>query len=329
METKSQLSQVKPGGNTKTPGPKYQMYCWFFTLPMEECSASQLSQQLKGFCKKFTFSGEKAPTTGYLHWQGCFSLKTKEYFQTVKNMFPNSIHLEPTKNVFAANNYCKKLETHVEGPYDENSVFLKLIEDLYPWQKKVRDLCLEEPDDRHVYWFWEPVGCKGKTQFCKYMAAKHGASILSNGAMKDIAFALSGFPTETGNPQVIARFLRGMAKLKEIESSVENARGEWMANNKGLLNRAKTGFTAGDFAVNAGPGRSAKILQTAVGVPADGGIGPVTLAAVKAQDPVELIQKFSDAKEDFYRSLNTFETFGKGWLNRVAAVKIKASSMLG
>jgi lysozyme family protein len=84
-----------------------------------------------------------------------------------------------------------------------------------------------------------------------------------------------------------------------------------------------------DFAVNAGPGRSAKILQTAVGVPADGGIGPITLAAVKAQDPVELIQKFSDTKEDFYRSLNTFETFGKGWLNRVAAVKIKASSMLG
>jgi lysozyme family protein len=83
-----------------------------------------------------------------------------------------------------------------------------------------------------------------------------------------------------------------------------------------------------DFAVNAGPGRSAKILQTAVDVPADGGIGPITLAAVKAQDPTELIQKFSDAKEDFYRSLITFETFGKGWLNRVAAVKVKANSML-
>jgi lysozyme family protein len=83
-----------------------------------------------------------------------------------------------------------------------------------------------------------------------------------------------------------------------------------------------------DFAVNAGPGRSAKILQTAIGVPADGGIGPITLAAVKAQDPVELIEKFSQAKEDFYRSLITFETFGKGWLNRVAAVKVKANSML-
>jgi lysozyme family protein len=83
-----------------------------------------------------------------------------------------------------------------------------------------------------------------------------------------------------------------------------------------------------DFAVNAGVGRSAKILQTAVGVTPDGGIGPITLAAVKAQDPAELIQKFSDAKEAFYRSLNTFPTFGKGWLNRVAAVKVKASSML-
>jgi lysozyme family protein len=84
-----------------------------------------------------------------------------------------------------------------------------------------------------------------------------------------------------------------------------------------------------DFAVNAGPGRSAKILQTAIGVPADGGIGPITLAAVNAQEPDVLIKKFSQAKEDFYRSLNTFDTFGKGWLNRVAAVKVKAESMLG
>jgi lysozyme family protein len=84
-----------------------------------------------------------------------------------------------------------------------------------------------------------------------------------------------------------------------------------------------------DFAVNAGVGRSAKILQTAVGVTPDGGIGPITVAAVNAIPEAELIEKFSQAKEDFYRSLNTFDTFGKGWLNRVAAVKIKANTMLG
>jgi lysozyme family protein len=83
-----------------------------------------------------------------------------------------------------------------------------------------------------------------------------------------------------------------------------------------------------DFAVNAGAGRAIKTLQTAVGVTPDGGFGPMTMAAVQAVDPVDLIERFSQAKEDFYRSLTTFATFGKGWLNRVADVKVKASSML-
>lgn len=83
-----------------------------------------------------------------------------------------------------------------------------------------------------------------------------------------------------------------------------------------------------DFAVNAGPGRSIKILQTAVGTTPDGIIGPKTLAAVRAVDPHELIEKFSVAKTQFYESLPTFPTFGRGWLNRVADVKVKASMML-
>jgi lysozyme family protein len=84
-----------------------------------------------------------------------------------------------------------------------------------------------------------------------------------------------------------------------------------------------------DMAVNAGVGRSAKLLQQCVGVSADGAIGPITITAVKAQDPEELVEKFSEARELFYRGLTTFDVFGKGWLNRVEASKIKASSMLG
>ena len=83
-----------------------------------------------------------------------------------------------------------------------------------------------------------------------------------------------------------------------------------------------------DFAVNAGAGRAIKTLQTAIGVTPDGGFGPMTMAAVQAVDPVELIERFSQAKEDFYRSLTTFSTFGKGWLNRVADVKQHATSMV-
>jgi lysozyme family protein len=84
-----------------------------------------------------------------------------------------------------------------------------------------------------------------------------------------------------------------------------------------------------DMGVNAGPGRAIKLLQAAVGTTPDGGFGAITMAAVQAADPVELIEKFSQEKEAFYRSLDSFTVYGTGWLNRVAAVKLKASSMLG
>lgn len=84
-----------------------------------------------------------------------------------------------------------------------------------------------------------------------------------------------------------------------------------------------------DFAVNAGPGRSAKILQTAVGVPADGAIGPITLGAVAVYSPTELIDKFSEAKIDFYRGLSNFDVYGNGWMNRVKHVRKAALEMVG
>ena len=83
-----------------------------------------------------------------------------------------------------------------------------------------------------------------------------------------------------------------------------------------------------DFAVNAGVGRSIKILQICLGVPADGGFGPITMAAVKSVEPLELIKRFTYAKEEFYRSLPTFEVFGEGWLNRLADVQHNATLMV-
>lgn len=83
-----------------------------------------------------------------------------------------------------------------------------------------------------------------------------------------------------------------------------------------------------DMGVNAGPGRSIKLLQTAVGVTPDGGFGPMTMAAVQAIDPVTLIERFSAEKVGFYRSLDSFAVYGTGWLNRVADVKVKAFAML-
>ena len=75
-------------------------------------------------------------------------------------------------------------------------------------------------------------------------------------------------------------------------------------------------FCIFDWAVNSGPGRAAKALQKAVGATVDGAIGPMTVAAVNAADAAQIIEDVTKEREEFYRSLRTFDTFGKGWLRR-------------
>lgn len=82
-----------------------------------------------------------------------------------------------------------------------------------------------------------------------------------------------------------------------------------------------------DAAVNSGPGRAAKWLQSCVGVEPDGGIGPKTLAAVAAFDPKELVEDYAKRRLSFLMDLPHWGTFGKGWGHRVAEVQNTASSM--
>ena len=83
-----------------------------------------------------------------------------------------------------------------------------------------------------------------------------------------------------------------------------------------------------DFAVNAGANRASKTMQSALGTAADGIVGPATIGVAVNADPDEFLEKFSAAKEQFYRNLPTFEHFGKGWLRRVAEVKNAAEGMI-
>jgi hypothetical protein len=69
---------------------------------------------------------------------------------------------------------------------------------------------------------------------------------------KDIELALKGIPPETANAATLASFLRGTAKLQDIDSSINNAKTDWLSQNNGLLTRAKSTFVAGDYATKPG-----------------------------------------------------------------------------
>ncbi len=80
-----------------------------------------------------------------------------------------------------------------------------------------------------------------------------------------------------------------------------------------------------DFAVNAGPGRAIKLLQGIVNASRDGAMGPATLKATQAfasmHGLTELVRRYMNARRDYYRARETFETFGRGWLRRCDAVE--------
>jgi lysozyme family protein len=87
-------------------------------------------------------------------------------------------------------------------------------------------------------------------------------------------------------------------------------------------------FVVFSMGINAGPGRSIKLLQSAIGCVPDGVIGPATRGLISDSNSATLIAKFSEARREYYRSLKNFPIFGKGWLNRVDHEEAEALSMV-
>lgn len=83
-----------------------------------------------------------------------------------------------------------------------------------------------------------------------------------------------------------------------------------------------------DFAVNAGPSRSARYLQSMMGITRDGIVGPATVEAargfVATVGAGEAVRRFQQSRRNYYKQLGTFDTFGRGWLRRVDAVESAA-----
>lgn len=76
-----------------------------------------------------------------------------------------------------------------------------------------------------------------------------------------------------------------------------------------------------DFAVNSGPQRAIRFLQSILGLKLDGVMGPSTLAAARGQNTEWVVLKLCDKRLDYLKFLPTWPTFGKGWAQRVSDVK--------
>ena len=83
-----------------------------------------------------------------------------------------------------------------------------------------------------------------------------------------------------------------------------------------------------DFAVNSGPMRAVKTLQSVLHVASDGVLGPVTQTALEQKDHAALIRSLSDARIAFLKSLSVWPYFGRGWKARVSRTRTAALKLI-
>lgn len=84
-----------------------------------------------------------------------------------------------------------------------------------------------------------------------------------------------------------------------------------------------------DMAVNAGPSRSVKLLQQALGCTEDGELGPETLAAAAGVAASALIDSLAEMQKAFYMGLPGWSRYGRGWTARAIARREAALHLEG
>lgn len=141
----------------------------------QTCKFGIIGQET-GECELFKIPAGTPHLQGYIE----FTKKARPL-----GLFKRGIHWEKAKGNKQQNvTYCSK---------EDNVCFtlgmpkpIKVIEELYDWQKRVIQLYHEEPDDRKIHWFWESPGGRGKSCFIKYMYVKYKILFCQGGKHGDI-----------------------------------------------------------------------------------------------------------------------------------------------
>lgn len=148
----------------------------------EECAS--LRQLLPQICKKALF-GKEIGESGTPHLQGYINLKTKKRMTELFNQYPEfkRCSFRTARNEQALIKYCQKDGEVWSHGFPKP---IKIITELYDWQKTLEDIATGIPDGRTVHWYWESTGNRGKSAFCKYMVVKHNATVVRGGKLSDI-----------------------------------------------------------------------------------------------------------------------------------------------
>lgn len=175
---KVEILEIGGSGNTSTEPRKKKQIAqskrWCFTY--NNYPVEILGQIVATFEKMnvLYIIGKEVGEQGTPHLQGY--IESPKRCRPSAFSLPTKIHWEKCKGDRAENiKYCSKDGDYVHSTQFRPRKALKLIDPTYWWEQEILQIIRDEPDDRTIFWYWSEGGKVGKTQFCKYLTAKHGA----------------------------------------------------------------------------------------------------------------------------------------------------------
>jgi len=226
---------IPPAEQTKKQPAPRKHYCFTFNNYENSSSSSRVCDSLREIAKKFVFQ-EETGENGTPHLQGYVELTSKRRITELKKRLGDKIHWEVCRNIEDSIKYCQKDETRTGAVYKWGFPReVKTITNLRCWQAKIRDMLLEEPDDRTIVWIYDPVGCNGKTMLLKYLVVKYGCIFTSGGKNGDIInliFNNKDYMTVNHNPIVLWNLPRTIEPSYISYNALESIKDGCISNNK-------------------------------------------------------------------------------------------------
>jgi len=174
-------------GNTDTSANKQgtqRIYYCFTLYPDDIEMLETVETRLTEISKKWIFGIESCPTTGRKHLQGFMALKKKMRITELK--IPFNPHIEACQGTEAQNiRYCSKDKCIKSFGFPKPVTTIKQ-EDFNTLQKTIYGLFLAPVEKRKIYWFYDEVGCSGKSDMCKYLVVHHNILFCNNGKCADL-----------------------------------------------------------------------------------------------------------------------------------------------
>ena len=175
---------------------KYKLWCVTINESKDCPLPSQhlILELFTDIATTYVFQLEKGESTDNLHYQCAIRLKIRRRKSTLINivkaklLLAHQFEFSPMQGSWEENYaYCTKEDSAIDSPITNLPYYkgadIKFLDDLgkmYLWQQYLFNELfnssvhyIKTPDDRKIYWFYDPTGNSGKSKFSKFLVLRN------------------------------------------------------------------------------------------------------------------------------------------------------------